>query len=314
MPADISDSTAPFHAGEAAIQRKAGAGVRDKLARVGRQVIRDRMSGQHREFFAQLPFVVLGALDAQGQPWASVLANRPGFITTPDDATMHIGACMLPHDPLHAALAAGAAIGLLGIEPHTGRRNRMNGVIGQIGPQHMSVQVSQSFGNCAKYIQKRKPAYAKRSAPATAHSAPSLDARARSIIEQADTFFIATAHPQANIAPTAANGADVSHRGGTPGFVRVDDATSLTAPDFIGNFFFNTLGNLALNPRAGLLFIDFENGDLLYLAVTAEILWGADDTAQFPGAQRLLRFSVQQVTHLAGALPIRWENTECAPD
>lgn len=308
MPADISDSTAPFHAGEAALQQKTG--VRDKLARVGRQVIRDRMSGQHREFFAQLPFVVVGAVDAQGQPWASVLANRPGFIRTPDDATMHIDACLLPHDPLHATLAAGAAIGLLGIEPHTGRRNRMNGVIGQIGPQCMSVHVDQSFGNCAKYIHKRKPMYAKRgrSAPATAHSAPSLDARARSIIEQADTFFIATAHPQANVAPTAAHGADVSHRGGAPGFVRVDHATSLTAPDFIGNFFFNTLGNLALNPRAGLLFIDFENGDLLYLAVTAEILWDADDAAQFPGAQRLLRFAVQQVTHLAGALPIRWQN------
>ena len=311
MPADIRDSTAPFHAGESALQERLG--VRDKLARVGRQVIRERMSDQHRDFFAQLPFVVLGALDAQGQPWASVLANPPGFISTPDDATMHIGAATLPHDPLHVALVPGAAIGLLGIEPHTRRRNRMNGVIEHISPQGLSVHVRQSFGNCPKYIQAREPSYVGPAALPVAHSATALDAVARSIIEQADTFFIASAHPQANVAPTSSNGVDVSHRGGKPGFVRVDDANTLTAPDFIGNFFFNTLGNLALNPRAGLLFIDFENGDLLYLAVTAEILWDGEALSEFTGAERLLRFRVQQATRLGGAMPLRWGSAAPSP-
>ncbi len=109
------------------------------------------------------------------------------------------------------------------------------------------------------------------------------------------------------------NGVDVSHRGGKPGFVRVDDARTLSAPDFIGNFFFNTLGNLTLNPRAGLLFIDFENGDLLYLAVTAEILWDGDALSGFTGAERLLRFSVQQAMRVSGAMPLRWGSAEPSP-
>src|SRR3546814_14766932 len=68
-------------------------------------------------------------------------------------------------------------------------------------------------------------------------------------------------------------GADVSHRGGRPGFVRVteDDGRSvLTIPDFSGNQFFNTLGNIAINPRAGLLFVDFATGDLLTLTGRSE--------------------------------------------
>lgn len=313
MSANTNDSTAPFHAGECALQERLG--VRDKLARVGRQVIRDHMPDQHRDFFAQLPFVVLGALDAQGQPWASVLANRPGFISTPDAATMHIDAITLPQDPLHMALVPGAAIGLLGIEPHTRRRNRMNGVIEHVSPQGLSVHVSQSFGNCPKYIQAREPRYvgpASKALP-VAHAATALDAVARSIIEQADTFFIATAHPQATVASATSHGVDVSHRGGKPGFVRVDDANTLTAPDFIGNFFFNTLGNLTLNPRAGLLFIDFENGDLLYLAATAEILWDGEALSGFTGAERLLRFRVQQATRVTGAMPLRWGSAELSP-
>ena len=62
----------------------------------------------------------------------------------------------------------------------------------------------------------------------------------------------------------AAYGADISHRGGRPGFVRVDGDV-LTIPDFRGNRYFNTLGNLIAEPRASLLFVDFETGDLLQL-------------------------------------------------
>ena len=313
MSANANHNTAPFHAGECAMQDRAG--VRDKLAHFSQQVIRDQMPDQHRVFFAQLPFVVVGAVDAQGQPWASILANPPGFISTADAVTMHIDASILPQDPLYAALVPGAAIGLLGIEPHTRRRNRLNGVIEYIGAQGLSVKVNQSFGNCPKYIQARKPTYERHASSSlpVVHRASALDASARSIIEQADTFFIATAHPHAGASPISSQGVDVSHRGGKPGFVRVDDAHTLTAPDFIGNFFFNTLGNLTLNPRAGLLFIDFDHGDLLYLAVTAEILWDGEALSEFAGAERLLRFSVQQVSRLSGAMPLRWGSAELSP-
>ncbi len=290
---------ATFHEGEQAVQRRVGAAVHERLAEIGPQVIRGFMPDQHRDFFAQLPFVVVGSVDAGGQPWASVLTGPPGFMNSPDPQQLQIGGLPSAHDPLSSNLHDGAAVGLLGIEPHTRRRNRMNGVVQDLGQTGFAVHVSQSFGNCPKYIQARRPEFVEQGGGGPqVHEAAGLDDAARRMIAAADTFFIATAH--------AEQGADVSHRGGKPGFVRVDDDGTLTAPDFLGNFFFNTLGNIALEPRAGLLFIDFENGDLLYLAVQASIIWGGPEVDEFKGAQRLLRFKVTAMRRVTGGLPLRW--------
>jgi predicted pyridoxine 5'-phosphate oxidase superfamily flavin-nucleotide-binding protein len=244
------------------------------------------MPEQHREFFRQLPFVLVGSVDAGGQPWASVLANPPGFIESPDPRRLVIRARPLGGDPLNETLTEGAPIGLLGIEPHTRRRNRMNGVVEQVTDGRFTVGVQQSFGNCPKYIQARRPEYMRQ--PSATHVMPSdrLDEGTRAMIRRADTLFIATAHPAAATDQAPRHGVDVSHRGGKPGFVRVDDERTLTIPDFAGNFFFNTLGNIAVNPKAGLLFLDFTNGDLAYLAGDAEIIWEGGEVAAFAGAKR----------------------------
>lgn len=105
----------------------------------------------------------------------------------------------------------------------------------------------------------------------------------------------------------------MSHRGGKPGFVRVEADGTLTMPDFVGNYFFNTLGNLVVNPRAGLLCIDFDNGDLLYLAVTADIIWDGPEVKYFTGAQGLLRFRVQAMRLVESSLPLRWGESELSP-
>ncbi|WP_332778107.1 pyridoxamine 5'-phosphate oxidase family protein [Polaromonas sp.] len=306
-------SSATFHEGERAVQERVG--VRDRLAQLGPRVIRDFMPEQHREFFGQLPFVIAGTVDDAGQPWASVLAAPPGFIQSPDPQQLVLQARPLPADPLQATLADGAAIGLLGIEPHTRRRNRMNGVVQGLNASGFRVQLSQSFGNCPKYIQAREPVYVEghRSGSPAVHSAAQLDDAARRMIEAADTLYIATAYAGDQLEAGRAGGVDVSHRGGKPGFVRVDADGTLTVPDFMGNFFFNTLGNIAVNPRAGLLFIDFDNGDLLYLAVTADIIWDGPEVAAFDGAQRLLRFKVQSMKRVEASLPLRWGPAELSP-
>src|SRR5262245_30120365 len=133
------------------------------------------------------------------------------------------------------------------------------------------------------------------------------------MIRRADTFFIATAHPAARGDAAPAHGVDVSHRGGKPGFVRVDDERTLTFPDFRGNFFFNTLGNLAVNPKAGLLFIDFETGDLLYVAGDAEIICDDAEIDAFEGAERLVRFHVRELKRVEASLPLRWSKAELSP-
>jgi predicted pyridoxine 5'-phosphate oxidase superfamily flavin-nucleotide-binding protein len=306
---------APFHAGERALQTLAGS--REVMAAAGSRVIRDFMPDQHREFFAQLPFLVVGSMDAQLQPWASVLAAPPGFAHSPDPTHLRIDALPAADDPLAGQLVQGASLGLLGIQPHTRRRNRMNGNVESIDAAGFMVEVQQSFGNCPKYIQAREPLFAAGQAAAPVQRLTGLDDAARALIGRADTFFIASALPQhaaaGDEADPAAQGVDVSHRGGLPGFIRVGEDGVLTVPDFTGNRFFNTLGNLTVHPRAGLLFIDFENGDLLHLTATAEIVWDGPEVAAFEGAERLLRLHVEQVLRRPGALPLRWGGAELSP-
>ncbi|MEO7886365.1 MAG: pyridoxamine 5'-phosphate oxidase family protein [Polaromonas sp.] len=310
-------SAPTFHEGERAVQLRVG--VRDRMEQVGPRAIRYFMPDQHREFFEQLPLIIAGTVDDAGQPWASVLAQPPGFIRSPDARQLRLQAQPLAGDPLQHTLVDGAAIGLLGIEPHTRRRNRMNGVVRNRNASGFAVELSQSFGNCPKYIQAREPVYVDqpRSFKPVIHESAQLDGEARRMIELADTLFIATAYEghgeDGGEGAGRAGGVDVSHRGGKPGFVRVEDDGTLTVPDFVGNYFFNTLGNLVVNPRAGLLFIDFDNGDLLYLAVTADIVWEGPEVQSFAGAQRLMRFKVQSMRRVEASLPLRWGEAELSP-
>ena len=302
-----------FHRGERTAQQHAG--VLEKMAARGSVAIRTYMPDQHREFFAQLPFIVVGSIDGEQQPWASVLVGEPGFINSPDPEHLQIRAHALTADPLNQTLASQATLGLLGIEPHTRRRNRMNGKVETISGDVFTLKVDQSFGNCPKYIQARRPELidaADRAQPKVQRN-DQLDAAMQGMIGKADTFFIATAFPDADGVGGRQYGVDVSHRGGKPGFVRIDDARTLTVPDFVGNFFFNTIGNLIEHPRAGLLFIDYASGDLLYLAVDAELIWDGPEVAAFQGAQRLLRFRVRQAIRVEASLPLRWGEAELSP-
>ncbi|HSW03713.1 pyridoxamine 5'-phosphate oxidase family protein [Aquabacterium sp.] len=305
---------APFHAGEVALQAQLG--VDQRLAAIGRSIIREHMPDQHRELFTQLPTLLVGAVDPQGQPWATMLAGAFGFISSPDARTLRVGAWPAAADPVAALIAPDAPIGLLGLQPHTRRRNRMNGRIGALNDDGFTVQVQQSFGNCPKYIQAREPMVVndRRSAPARVESAH-LSASARTLIAKADTLFIATAS-SAQIGADRAEGVDVSHRGGLPGFVKiVDDAagTRLVLPDYQGNLMFNTLGNLHQWPHAGLLFVDPATGDMLQLAVSTTLQQQGPAQTEFAGAQRLLHCRVTQGWWRAAALPLTWSAPQYAP-
>ena len=258
-----------FHEGEQALQRREGSW--ERMAAAGPRVIRDHMPDQHREFFALLPFLLVGSRDAAGQPWASVVAGPAGFSHSPTPTSLRIDSLPMEGDPLAGVLREGVPLGLLGIQPHTRRRNRMNGTVRMLDPKGFTVAVDQSFGNCPKYIQAREPHHEPaRLQPQPAQALDSLDEAALRLIRAADTFFIATAHPGAGSEP--AFGVDVSHRGGPAGFVRAEGNT-LSVPDYMGNGFFNTLGNLQLEPRCGLLFIDFATGEVLQLAARAQLEW-----------------------------------------
>ncbi len=303
-----SRSESPFHAGELAIQARLGA--QERMDKQGRRVIREYLPEQHRQFFAQLPYVIAGSVDISGYTWASILVGEPGFLSSPDEHTLQVMAKPLYSDPLATTLADGIDIGLLGIELHTRRRNRMNGTVTAISDDGFQVRVGQSFGNCPQYIQARMFRLDEydETTPKSVHALSKFTEAERDLITASDTFFIATAYQDKSAG--AAKGVDVSHRGGKPGFVRIDDDFTLTIPDFAGNCHFNTFGNLELNPRAGLLFVDFDQGNLLYLTGTAEVIWSGDEISNYTNAERLLRFHLQHGYRVEGSLPLRWSNPE----
>jgi len=286
----------PFHLGELEAQARAGGGVRGGA-------IRPTMPDQHRAFFEALPFVVVAAhplsIDG-GWPVATIWTGAPGFVRAPDPETLTLAVSADPSDPAARAFVAGRPFGLLGIELATRRRNRANGVITSADPRGITVAVLQSFGNCPQYIHPRE---LERAAPMPGPTErfDSLDGAAAQAIARADTFFVATA---ARIGePTG--GVDVSHRGGPPGFIRVDGDV-LTIPDFKGNRYFNTLGNLVSEPRAALLFIDFATGDVLHVQGATEIQWDGPEVRALDGAERLWRVRVERGWRRRAALPVRW--------
>ncbi|MCW2573938.1 MAG: pyridoxamine 5-phosphate oxidase [Frankiales bacterium] len=299
----------PWHVGEREAQRRAG--VAERMERFGGRGIRPSMPDQHRQFFSQLPFLLIGSIDSSGLPWASLLTGQPGFATTPDERTLHVAARPPEGDPLRVALRPDAMLGILGIELATRRRNRINGRVMVVDNLGFSVTVDQIFGNCPQYIQRLEAIAALPSNRVEFEPFVVLVASARTVIQEADTFFVAT-FSQAE-GPAASHGVDVSHRGGRPGFVDVAADGTVTVPDFAGNRFFNTLGNLAVNPVAGLLFIDFASGDLLQFSGSTDVVWEGDEVARFSGAERLWRVHPSHGRWLRGGFPLRLASPEPSP-
>ncbi len=305
----MDETTAPYHAGERQVQARTG--MEYAAAKLGQNMIRDRMDGARQEFFAAQPFLIAGAADPAGRPWASMLTGGPGFATAREPGVLGLRARTVPGDPLGDAIRGGAPMGLLGIEFESRRRNRLNGRIDHAGDGEIALRVQQSFGNCPKYIQARRPGPIGARAPGPVRRAPALDKDMRALIAGADTFFIASHYGEDESDP--AHGVDASHRGGPPGFVRVADGRTLEWPDYAGNFMFNTLGNIAADPACGLLFVDFESGATLQLTGRAEIVWDEARAAAVQGAQRLVAFHLDEAVYIEKALPLAWEFLGASP-
>ncbi|MEO5617552.1 MAG: pyridoxamine 5'-phosphate oxidase family protein [Candidatus Eisenbacteria bacterium] len=114
-----------------------------------------------------------------------------------------------------------------------------------------------------------------------------LDDGDRALIEGAAMFFLATADPEGR--------PDCSYKGGVAGFVRVLSPRELAWPDYDGNGQFRSLGNLLVNPHVGLLFIDWARPSRLRVNGRAAV--SADDPLlpSWPGAQLVVRLTVDQV-------------------
>ncbi|MHC8320740.1 pyridoxamine 5'-phosphate oxidase family protein [Pseudomonas sp. GB2N2] len=305
-------TSSPFHRGEIYFQNLAG--VADRMAVFGRKVIRGYMTDQHRDFFRLLPYVFMGSADQQGRPWATILEGPPGFAHALDTKQLQLDVVRDTGDPAFAGLIEGSRVSVLGIDLMTRRRNRVNGSVLGVSEEGFTLSVEQAIGICPRYIQLRQiestSATESMVFPEVEHMAE-LDTAARNMIQGCDTCFVAS---YAEIeGDTGKRSVDVTHRGGKRGFIRVE-GNCLTVPEFAGNLHFNTLGNFLLNPLAGLLFVDFQTGDVLQISGRAELLLEHPEVKAFQGAEHLWRMHVEKVVRRPAALTSRWKFLETSPN
>jgi len=116
-----------------------------------------------------------------------------------------------------------------------------------------------------------------------------IDAEDRAFIERMDMFFLATADAEGR--------PQCSYKGGEPGFVRVFDERTVAFPSYDGNGMFLSLGNVAVNPHVGLLFVDFTAArpSRLRLNGIASIDEADPLLDAYPGAQLVVRVRATEV-------------------
>lgn len=250
-----------FHSGELAIQHSVG--VRE-VAAANSKLIWPSIPDRVTPFVAAQSYCVVGGTSVSGDIWAEFVVGTAGFATVGQGGT----SLTLPLGPgellqRQIDLSPGKHTGLLFIDLATRKRLRVNGSIAATSGQELTLSVDQAFPNCPKYIQTRR--LTTRDEPTGPHRVETgtiLPEYARDWISGADMFFVAS---------TAADGsADVSHRGGNPGFIRMQGQT-LLIPDYHGNSMFSTLGNFLLHSGAGLVFVDFETNRMLQLTGDVEL-------------------------------------------
>lgn len=314
--------TGAFHTDEYRIQQRLG--VAERIGEQTKGFIRPFMPAQHRAFFCSSPFMMAGIVDSHGHPWAIPLwgehthVDDHHYIESPSPTQLSLALSdnvdWLINDAAQLDVNTGSKIALLGLQLSTRRRNRLNGLILHNRGGVMRVQVEQSYGNCPQYIHPRdtflRDVTPKPTASVSTNSnvkAPytqsnRLTKKDALLIGQADTFYIASRHSEFTADPR--HGLDVSHRGGKNGFIKIEGDT-LLFPDFSGNKFFNTLGNIESDGRVGLCFIDDNNGDILLVNGKASIVWSHPKLETFAGAERFVQVLIQNVTRVFTIYPFK---------
>lgn len=248
-----------YHEGELEAQQRAG--VREMAEKVGR-IIGPTIPAAAAAFLAARTFVVTSTIASDGDVHASILSGADGFAEALDPTTILLRPTAGDLETVARDLQESGSLGVLAIDFASRRRMRVNGTAVVTGPE-IVLSAQEVYSNCPQYIHPRESI-----PPATGIATPAehLDERQRALVASADTFFIASSHPE--------RGADASHRGGDPGFVGVT-ARTVSWLDFPGNNMFNTLGNLLIHDRCSLLFVDFRSGSTLRIDGRASIDWRA---------------------------------------
>lgn len=269
-----------FHSGELYVQQETG---EENFAMQNGSIVRDSITGGAVSFVQNQKFFFASSEDESGMIWASVLSGNPGFLEIQDSQNLFLGMDFLssdPHDIFWKNIQENSSIGLLFIELTTRRRFRINGKIRKEG-KLWGIEIDQAYPNCPKYIQRREITVADPLAKPADHDV-------KKWVAEADTVFVASSGIDHNL--------DISHRGGKQGFITWAGENVLRVPDYQGNSMFMTLGNFHENPQAGLLFVDFSNGETMKLSGKAEIFLNEERAGSFTGGtNRYWNFNIEKV-------------------
>ena len=251
--------------------------------------------------------------DNDGKPWISLIQGETGFINSPDSKTLNIQGSIVAQDQLGLNIQQDEAVGILGLDMGTRRRNRLNGSVKHSeGSQYLSINVEHSFGNCPKYIQLRS--FAKANEPPSTETTLNSDHDSFeefgdhdiNLIQTSDTLFIATAQqPFADL--------DASHRGGKPGFIKINSNKELWFSDYPGNNFFQTFGNIYNYPFTGLMLIDFKTGDLLLMCGQSRLEQTSHKENDAKFIPRRVLFTLEKGIRIKQAIKGQWSNVEMSP-
>lgn len=301
----------PYHKGEMQVQLKAQ--LRDEAERNGRVIQSTIMPGAIG-FTGQQRMVALSSIDGSGQVWVSLLFGEPGFITVPEAGSMLLQPSKMANferDILWRNIKSQPKVGLIALELATRRRLRANGALSRQADGDYLLSVEQAYPNCPKYIARRDLNFTGKTQQILAkeRTGVQLNQQQKALISRSDSVFVGSS----NGADEQAS-CDASFRGGDPGFIELLDDNTLLFPDYKGNSMFNTLGNIQLYPKAGLVFIDFEQHKVLQLSGDAEILWDEEDQQnKTGGTKRFWRFSVSQWRESDMPAGVRWQFHELSP-
>ena len=296
----------PFHQGEVTVQQRVGEEV---LATKNSRIIKDYITSNAIDFVNQQQLMIVSSLDDQQNVWTSILIGKPGFVTVVDEKTIRINLTELisdRQDPFWGNVKANPSIGSLFIDLFTRRRLKVNGRISWSG-EDLMILVDKAYPNCPRFIQKREIEVAEKEVEiAPPKKGLSLSEELKYWIQNSDTLFVGSANDRKDM--------DANHRGGKPGFIQIIDDHTLKIPDYPGNSMFNTFGNFLLNPKAGLLVVDFEIGKTLQLTGTSEIVWTEENSEnETGGSRRLWKFHINQWLETDLPKGIQWNFIEYSP-
>ncbi|KAK5123567.1 hypothetical protein LTR85_002605 [Meristemomyces frigidus] len=276
------------------------------------------------------PMIAIGTVDKQARPWTTLWGGEAGLARSLGGGFVGIRTPVTgKHDPVVEELVGkdatgevvreqgkGRMVSGLTIDLETRKRVKMYGrmVAGALSTREDEVtghnetaaevqlvlKIEQSLGNCPKYLNSKHivPTFSR---PELVDDKPYFSQRAIQLLEKADLFFVSSSHHDTDM--------DTNHRGGPPGFVRLasnDPSGAVVCwPEYSGNRLYQTLGNLRVNPVAGLCIPNFDSGDMLYITGNTEILVGPDAHAFLPRSNLAVKLTITAARFVAGALPFR---------